>query len=126
MRNSGIKRRSAPSTVAGGATSLGAGLDLAGELVAEPVDQLQRILGGLVSQMQIHHSGIDLFMAQEFLDSVQMRPSLQQMSCKRMTQRMHRSSREVELFARHDDQPLQGRTRHGTGRGVHAPRQSLR
>jgi hypothetical protein len=30
------------------------------------------------------------------------------------------------LFARHDDQPLQGGTRHGCGGGVHAPGQALR
>jgi hypothetical protein len=101
------------------------GLVLAGELAAEPVHQLQCIFGGLVSQMQIHHSGGDLFMAQEFLDGVQMRPGLQEMSRKRMTQRMHGGSRKAELFAGHDDQPLEGGTRHRAGGAVHAPGQRL-
>ena len=105
---------------------LGAGLDLAGELVAEPVHQLQRILGALVSQMQIHHGGINLFMAEQFLDRVQMCAGLEKMRREGMTKRMHRSSREVELFARHDDQPLERGTGHRTRSGVHAPRQRLR
>ena len=102
------------------------GLALAGQLAAEPVHQLQCIFGGLVGQMQIHHGGGDLFMAQEFLDGVQMRPGLQEMRGKRMTQRMHRGIREVELFAGHNNQPLEGGTRHRAGGGVHAPGQRRR
>ena len=59
-------------------------------------------------------------MAQELLDRVQVRAGLQEMGGKRMPQRMDGGGREVELFAGHDDQPLEGGTRHGTGGGVHA------
>src|SRR5215471_5986318 len=90
LRSSGIKRRNAPSTVAGVSTELER---LAGELAAELVHQLQGIFGSLVSQVEIHHGGSDLLMAQQFLDGVQMRAGLQEMSGKRMTQRMDRSSR---------------------------------
>ena len=45
--------------------------------------------GGLVGQVQIDHGGGDLFMAQEFLDGVQMRASFQEMGRKGMAQRMH-------------------------------------
>lgn len=65
-------------------------------------------------------------MAQEFLDGVQMRPGLQEMGSKRMTQRMDGGRWEVELLASHDDQPLEGGTRHRAGGGVHAPGQRLR
>jgi len=58
---------------------------LARQFAAEPVHELQGILGGLVSQMQVHHGGGDLFMAQELLDRVEMRARLQEMSGKGMT-----------------------------------------
>ncbi len=57
-------------------------------------------------------------MAQEFLDGVQVRAGLQEMGSKRMTQRMHGGRGEVELFAGHDDQPLEGGTRHRAGGGA--------
>ena len=115
-----------PQHGGGSAHELWRGLALAGQLAAELVHQLQGILGGLVGQMQIHHGGGDLFMAQEFLDGVQMRAGFQEMGGKGMTQRMHGSSGEVELFAGDDDQPLEGGTGHGAGGGVHAPGQRLR
>ena len=126
LSSSGIKRRSAPSTVAGVPTSYGEAWALAGQFAAELVHEPQRILGGLVGQMQIDHGGGDLFMAQELLDGVQMRAGFQQMGGKGMAQRMHRSGGNVELFAGHDDQPLQGGTGHGRGGRVHASGQRLR
>jgi len=61
-------------------------LALAGKLAAELIHQLQCVFGGLVSQVQIHHGGSDLFMAQEFLDGVQMRAGFQQVRGKGMAQ----------------------------------------
>jgi len=51
VRSSGIKRRSASSTVAGVPTSFGDLNLLAGQAAAELVHQLQGILGALVGQM---------------------------------------------------------------------------
>ena len=43
-----------------------------------------------------------------------------------LTQRMHRSRGQIELFAGNDDQALKGGTGHGAGGGVHASGQGLR
>src|SRR5271157_6548883 len=68
--------------------------------------------------MQVHHGGGDLFMTQELLDGVQMRAGLQEVGGKGMPQRMHGSCGEVELFAGHNDQALEGGTGHGSGTGA--------
>ena len=59
-------------------------------------------------------------MTQELLDGVQVSARFQQLGGKGMPQRVHGSSRQIELFAGDNDQALKGRTGHGAGGGVHA------
>ena len=49
----------------------------AGQAGAEPIHQAQRVLAGLMRQVQIHHRGSNLLVTQEFLDRVQVSASLQ-------------------------------------------------
>src|SRR5574337_213188 len=93
---------------------------LAWQSLAKLIDQSQRVLAGLVSQMQVNHGAGDLRMTEQLLDRMQMRPRLQQVRGKTVSQRVDRGGRDVELFARDNEQPLQGATGHGTGGLTHA------
>lgn len=86
---------------------------------------MQSVGGALVGQMEIDHRGVDLFVTQEFLDGVQVRPGLQQVRCEGMAQRMHRGGRDVEVFAGDDQKPLQGAVRHGALGAMHSSGQGL-
>ncbi len=53
--------------------------ELTGQTTAELVHETQRVLGALVGQMKVDHRGGDLFMAEKFLDGVEMRAGFEQM-----------------------------------------------
>src|SRR5436190_23072042 len=79
--NCGRKARNAPTTVGrsdirGYRGSFGLGR----QPLAKLADQLQRFLTALVSQMQVNHGAVDLRMAEQFLDRMQMRARFQQVS----------------------------------------------
>jgi hypothetical protein len=76
--------------------------------------------------MQVNHGAVDLGVAEQFLDGVQMRAGFQQVSGKTVAQGVHRSGRNVEFFASQDEQALQGIMRHGAGGLAHALGESFR
>lgn len=51
---------------------------LGGQSLAKLIDQSQSVLTGLVSEMQVNHGAVDLGVAEQLLDRMQMRPGLQQ------------------------------------------------
>jgi hypothetical protein len=46
----------------------------AGQSLAEGLDQVATVLFGATGQVEVDHRGVDLLMAQEFLDGVDRRP----------------------------------------------------
>jgi hypothetical protein len=94
------------------------------QFAAEIVHETQGILSGLMRDVEIDHGGVDLLMAEEFLNRVQMSAGFEEMRGKGMAQGMDGSSRDVELIAGQDHEPLQGGTGHGPGGVVHANSQS--
>lgn len=101
LRNSGRNRRNTSTTVKREGTRS------ARELAAEIVHETQGVLRGLMRDMQVDHGGGDLFVAEQFLDGVQMRACFEQMGSKGMPQRMDFRGREIELFTGGDQEPLQ-------------------
>jgi hypothetical protein len=61
-------------------------MNSAWQTAAEFIHQPQGILGTLVGQVEVDHGGGDLFMAEQFLDGVQMGAGFQEMSGKGMAQ----------------------------------------
>ena len=80
---------------------------LARQVAAEFVHQAQRIAGGLMGQVQVDHGRGDLFMAEQFLDCVQMGAGFQHVSGEAVTKRMNCGCGNIELFAGDDDEALQ-------------------
>jgi hypothetical protein len=59
------------------------------QVAAEFVHQAQSFAGGLMGEVQIHHGGGDVLMAEQLLDRVQMGPGFQQVRREAMTKRMN-------------------------------------
>src|SRR5215831_11371728 len=101
--NCGRKARNAPTTV--GRSDIRGyreALALGWQSLAKLIHQLQGFLTALVGQMQVNHGAVDLCVAEQLLDRMQMGTGLQQVSGKTVTQRVHRSRGHIELFASQD------------------------
>ena len=90
------------------------------QVAAQLVHQAQRIAGRLMGDVQVDHGGSDLFMAEKFLDGVQMSAGFQEVSGEAVAQRMGSRGGDVELLAGQDEQTLQRGVRHGRGGLAHA------